>query len=123
VGYLSVDARHLWRLGFIFLQGRKQFMRLSKSLAAISAGLAICCAVFLSAVPASAYVVCNGSSSGDCWHTGSKSLDWSGVALKYHDDDWWDAHKGDAQYHFHDNDAEHQWEQGYWRKGEWRRGF
>ena len=96
-------------------------MRLSKSLVAISSGLALGCAVFFSAAPALAYVACN--SNGDCWHTGSKTLDWSAVTLKYHDDDWWDAHKADAQYHFHDTDAQHNWEQGYWNKGEWRRGF
>jgi hypothetical protein len=96
-------------------------MRLSKSLVAVSSGLVLGCAVFFSAAPALAYVACN--RDGDCWHTGSKTLDWSAVTLKYHDDDWWDAHKGDAQYHFHDTDAQHNWEQGYWSKGEWRRGF
>ena len=96
-------------------------MRIPKSLVAVSSGLALGCAVLFSSAPASAYVVCN--SNGDCWHTGSKTLDWTGVILKFHDDDWWDAHKGDAQYNFHDSDAQHNWEQGYWRKGEWRRGF
>jgi len=74
-------------------------------------------AVIASVGPASAYVVCN--SNGDCWKTGSKSLDWSGVILKYHDDEWWDANKSDAQYHFHEADGDHQWSRGYWRKGKW----
>jgi len=96
-------------------------MRVSKSFVAVSSVLVLGCAVLLSAAPASAYVACN--SDGDCWRTGSKALDWSGVILKYHDDDWWDAHKGDAQYHFHDSDAEHNWQKGYWTKGTWRGGF
>ena len=96
-------------------------MRVAKSLMGVSSGLVLGCAVLLGAAPASAYVACN--SNGDCWHTGSKALDWSGVILKYHDDDWWDAHKGDAEYHFHDSDAEHNWQRGYWTKGTWRSEF
>ena len=93
-------------------------MRGSKLLIAISI---LGGSFILSSAPALAYVACN--HDGDCWRTGSKSLDWSGVIIKYHDDDWWDAHKADAEYHFHDADAEHQWDRGYWRKGQWVRGF
>ena len=74
-------------------------------------------AVIASVAPASAYVACN--SNGDCWKTGSKSLDWTGVILKYHDDEWWDTNKGNAELHFHDADSDHQWQRGYWRKGKW----
>ena len=61
--------------------------------------------------------------TGDCWHAGSKTLDWSGVMLTYHDDDWWDAHKGDAQFRLHESDAQHDWQRGYWRDGKWHGGF
>jgi hypothetical protein len=96
-------------------------MRISKHFIAACSALALGGAALFGAAPAWAYVACN--SNGDCWHTGSKSLDWSGVILKYHDDDWWDAHKGDAEFHFHDSDAEHNWQRGYWSKGTWRGGF
>lgn len=96
-------------------------MHISKSLVTVSSVLALGCAVLFTAAPAWAYVACN--RDGDCWHAGSKALDWSGVILTYHDDDWWDAHKGDLQYHLHETDAQHNWQQGYWSKGEWRRGF
>ena len=92
-----------------------------KILVAVSSVLVLGCAVIFGATSASAYVACN--TDGDRWHTGSKALDWSAVRLKYHDDDWWHAHKADAQYHLHDADAQHNWQQGYWSKGEWRRGF
>jgi hypothetical protein len=95
-------------------------MRARKSLVAVSSFLALGCAVLFSAVPASAYTACN--SSGDCWHTGSK-VEYSGVILSFHDDSWWDAHKGEAQYHWHDADAEHNWQHGYWRNGTWYGGF
>lgn len=92
-------------------------MRVSKSLIAASV-LAIGCAVF--AAPASALVACN--HNGDCWRTGTK-VEYSGVILSFHDDSWWDAHKGEAQYHWHDNDAEHNWQHGYWKGGAWVGGL
>ena len=94
-------------------------MRVPKSL--VAAIMALGCGVVFGAMPASAYVACN--RAGDCWHTGSKTLDWSGVILTYHDDDWWDAHKGDAQYRLHEADAQHDWQRGYWRDGKWHGGF
>jgi hypothetical protein len=89
-------------------------MRASKSL--VASVLAFGCAVLFSAAPASAYVACN--TTGDCWRMNSK-MQLSGVIVSYHDDDWWDAHKGDAQYHWHDEDARHRWQEGYWRAGKW----
>jgi hypothetical protein len=95
-------------------------MRAPKLLVAISSVLALGSGVLLSATPASAYVACN--SNGDCWRTGSK-MHWSGVVLSYHDDDWWDVHKADPQYHWHDEDTDHRWEHGYWKSGTWVGGF
>jgi hypothetical protein len=92
-------------------------MRVSRSLIAASV-LAIGCAVL--AAPASALVACN--HDGDCWRTGTK-VQYSGVILSFHDDAWWDAHKGDAQYHWHDNDAGHDWQRGYWKGGAWIGGL
>ena len=82
---------------------------------------ALSCGVVLGATPALAYVACN--RTDDCWHTGSKTLDWSGVTLTYHDDEWWDAHKDDVQYRLHESDARHDWQRGYWRDGKWYGGF
>lgn len=95
-------------------------MRVSKSLVAVSSVLALGCTLLFKAAPALAYVACN--SNGDCWHTGSK-MQWSSVIVSYHDDSWWDAHKADPQYHWHDADAEHRADHGYWRNGTWFGGF
>lgn len=94
-------------------------MRVSKSLVAVSSILALGSVLFTVA-PASAFVACN--HDGDCWRTGTK-VEYSGVILSFHDDNWWDAHKGDAQYHWHDNDAEHNWQHGYWKGGAWYGGL
>ncbi|HXB52100.1 MAG TPA: hypothetical protein VNU69_05005 [Rhizomicrobium sp.] len=94
-------------------------MRLSKSVVALSSLLAIGSAVLFT-VPASAMVACN--HDGDCWRTGSK-VQYSGVILSFHDDSWWDEHKSDAQFHWHDADTDHRWEHGYWKGGNWVGGY
>ena|ERR1700721_678082 len=95
-----------------------QFMRVSRYL--VASVLALGCGVLVGAAPALAYTAC--SSNGDCWHTGSK-VQFSGVILSFHDDSWWDAHKGDAQYHWHEPDTDHDWHIGYWNKGTWYRAI
>jgi hypothetical protein len=95
-------------------------MRKSRPFVAVTSILAIGSAVLFGAVPALAYVACN--SSGDCWRTGSKTH-FEGVIVTYHDDDWWDTHKTDAQYHWHESDADHRPDHGYWRKGAWVGGL
>ncbi len=95
-------------------------MRASKPFVALSSVLAIGCAALFGAAPALAYVACNGS--GDCWHTGSKTH-YEGVIVTYHNDDWWDTHKADAQYHWHESDADHRADHGYWRNGAWIGGL
>jgi hypothetical protein len=92
-------------------------MHSSKSLVAVMSLLVL---GFFTAAPASAYVACN--SSGDCWRTGSKTH-YEGVIVTYHDDDWWDSHKADAQYHWHEADADHRSDHGYWRNGAWVGGL
>ena len=92
-------------------------MNATRSLISASV-LALGCGVLFSASPAVAYVACN--SDHDCWQTNSKALEWTGLVLTYHNDDWWDAHKGDAKYRLHDADAQHNSQKGYWSKGQWR---
>jgi len=41
------------------------------------------------------------------------------VKLTFHDDKWQDAHKSDAQYHWHEAEADHDAAHGYWNNGEW----
>ena len=95
-------------------------MRAQKFLMTFSSVLVIGAAALFIAAPASAYVACN--HDGDCWQTGSKT-EYSGVILSYHEDSWWDAHKSDAQYHWHDADADHRPDHGYWKKGQWYGGL
>jgi hypothetical protein len=111
---LYCDARVLTLSGHISLQG-KQPMRAPQSFAAVSSAIALGCAVIFGAAPALAYTACNG---GDCWHTDSK-VHYSGVKLSFHNDKWADSHKSDANYHWHEADADHDSAQGYWNNGEW----
>jgi hypothetical protein len=67
--------------------------------------------LMLAAVPASAYVVCNG---GDCWHT-EKRFTAPGVTFNWHPDDWYFHQHWDNDHHFHDlHDG-----RGYWKGGVW----
>jgi hypothetical protein len=93
-------------------------MRIQKSLFAISSVLALGCAGLFISAPASAYTTCN--SNGDCWHTDTR-VSYPDVKFNYHDDKWADSHKTDAQYHWHDADADHDGAKGYWNNGEWQR--
>ena len=99
------------------MRALKSVFALSSVLASV---LAVGAAVLLSAAPASAMVACN--HDGDCWRTGTK-VQYSGVLLSFHEDSWWDEHKTDAQYHWHDADTEHRWEHGYWKGGAWVGGY
>jgi len=89
-------------------------MRASRILAAIWPAVAF--GIVLSATPAVAFVACN--TTGDCWQTPSK-VQWPGVSLMFHNDSWWDEHKSDQRYHFHEADDQHHWQRGYWANGEW----
>lgn len=81
--------------------------------------LATASGLFLTAAPASAYTACN--RDGDCWHTESR-VHFPGVTLSFHKDNWWDANRSNARYHWHETDNSHDWHHGYWRGGEWHSG-
>ena len=66
--------------------------------------------------PASAYVVCN--RVGDCWHTDSR-VHFRGVRLTFHPDSWWNRHKSNHHYTWHEVDTGHDWHHGYWERGTW----
>lgn len=71
----------------------------------------------LSAVAnASAYVACN--RHGDCWHTDSR-VHFPHVRLTFHSDRWWDHHKANSHYTWHEIDGDHDWHRGYWDRGTW----
>ncbi len=70
----------------------------------------------LLAGPASALITCN--SNGDCWRTETR-ITYPDVTFTYHDDPWWDMHKTERTYVFHEADTDHDWHHGYWIKGEW----
>jgi hypothetical protein len=70
----------------------------------------------LAATPAWAIITCN--SDGDCWRTETK-VTFPNVTLTYHEDPWWEEHKTDRTYVFHEADADHDWHTGYWVKKEW----
>jgi hypothetical protein len=65
---------------------------------------------------ASAYVVCN--RAGDCWHTDTR-VHFPGVRLTFHPDAWWDHHKTDSHFNWHEVDGGHDWHHGYWDHGTW----
>lgn len=65
---------------------------------------------------ASAYVVCN--RAGDCWHADAR-VHFPGVDLSFHPDSWWDHHKGNHHYTWHEVDGGHDWHHGYWDHGTW----
>ena len=65
---------------------------------------------------ASAYVVCN--RAGDCWHADTR-VHFPGVRLSFHPDSWWDHHKGNHHYTWHEVDGGHDWHHGYWDHGTW----
>lgn len=65
---------------------------------------------------ASAYVACN--RVGDCWHTDTR-VHFPGVRLSFHPDTWWDHHKTDTHFTWHDVDNGHDWHHGYWDHGTW----
>jgi hypothetical protein len=74
----------------------------------------------LTAAPASAsaYVVCN--RHGDCWHA-DRRVHFPGVRLIFHGDSWWDRHRDNHRYVWHDLDRDHDWHRGYWDHGAWHR--
>jgi hypothetical protein len=86
------------------------------SLFGVSSALALGCAAIIFSAPASAYTACH--SSGDCWHADSKAH-FKGEKVSYHKDNWWDAHKSDTHYHWHEADKDHDANHGYWKGGEW----
>lgn len=65
---------------------------------------------------ASAYVACN--RFGDCWHTDTR-VHFPGVRLTFHSDNWWDHHKTNSHYTWHDPGTGHDWHHGYWEHGAW----
>lgn len=65
---------------------------------------------------AAAYVVCN--RAGDCWHT-DRRVHFPHVRLIFHSDHWWDRHKANHRYTWHDFDGDHDWHHGYWDHGTW----
>lgn len=73
-------------------------------------------AVTASAESASAYVVCN--RFGDCWHTDTR-VHFPGVRLTFHADSWWDRHKANRHYTWHEVDGGRDWHRGYWDRGTW----
>jgi hypothetical protein len=83
---------------------------------ALASALAAASALSLAAAPAAAYTVCN--RDGDCWHTDTR-VHFPHVRLSFHNDKWWDAHRNNARYHWHDMDNDHDWHHGYWSHGEW----
>ena len=81
-------------------------------LASVFTAAGLCLAI----APASAYTACN--RNGDCWHTDTR-VHFPGVTLNFHNDKWWDVHRDNARYHWHDMDTAHDWHHGYWSHGEW----
>lgn len=82
------------------------------------AAAALAGAGLLAASPAWALITCN--SNGDCWRTETR-VTFPGVTFSYHDDPWWDAHKTERTYVFHDDSPDYDWHHGYWRGGVWVR--
>ena len=68
------------------------------------------------ATNAAAYVVCN--RFGDCWHADTR-IHFPGVRLTFHRDNWWDHHKTNRHYRWHEVDGSHDWHHGYWDRGAW----
>jgi hypothetical protein len=96
-----------------------ELMLTSKKLAARALAATALGGGLLLASPASAIITCN--SNGDCWRTETR-ITYPNVTFTYHDDPWWEAHKTERTYVFHDTDADHDWHHGYWMKGEWHAG-
>jgi hypothetical protein len=92
-------------------------MELSRKRISLWAAASLVGAGLLAASPAMAMITCN--SDGDCWRTETK-VTFPNVTLSYHDDPWWDAHKTEKTYTWHEADADHDWHHGYWVKREWR---
>ena len=91
-------------------------MDLSKKLiaaAALSGGLLLAAT---GAASAAAVITCN--SNGDCWRTETR-VTYPNVTFTYHDEPWWESHKTDRTYVWHESDADHDWHHGYWARGEW----
>jgi hypothetical protein len=65
------------------------------------------------AVPASAYVVCN--RAGDCWHTEKRYHYGPEIGATYHNDDWYFHQHWDDTHHYRDY---HEGRGGY-RNGVW----
>jgi len=82
------------------------------------AAAAVMGAGLLAASPASALITCN--SNGDCWRTETR-VTFPGVTLSYHDDPWWEAHKTERTYVWHEPSADYDYHHGYWARGEWHR--
>jgi len=72
----------------------------------------------LAASPASALITCN--SNGDCWRTEAR-VTFPGVTLSYHDDPWWEAHKTERTYVWHEPSPDYDYHHGYWARGAWVR--
>jgi hypothetical protein len=83
---------------------------------ALMAGAVAAAGLVSTAGGASAYVACN--RFGDCWHTDTR-VHFPGVRLTFHPDNWWDHHKTNHRYTWHDLDTGHDWHHGYWDHGTW----
>jgi hypothetical protein len=73
-------------------------------------------AISVSGLPAAAYVACN--RFGDCWHTDTR-VHFPHVRLTFHNDSWWDRHRHNTRYTWHEIDNSHDWHRGYWDRGTW----
>lgn len=92
-------------------------MRVSKLVKqALLAGVLATAGVVATAQSAAAYVVCN--RFGDCWHA-DRRVHFPHVRLLFHSDRWWDRHKDNHHYTWHDVDGDHDWHHGYWDRGTW----
>src|SRR5882757_10264008 len=97
------------------IQSGVEFMSVSQKLIprVIAASLLSGGLLIAAGGPASAMITCN--SNGDCWRTETR-ITYPNVTFTYHDDPWWEAHKTERTYVFHDTDADHDWHHGYWMK-------
>lgn len=71
----------------------------------------------IAAGSASAYVACN--RFGDCWHTDTR-VHFPHVRLSFHNEKWWERHRTNSRYTWHETDSSHDWHHGYWDHGTWR---
>jgi hypothetical protein len=98
------------------MRDRREIMTSRSLRRTIFAGVLAAVATGVFSAPASAYVAC--SHHSDCWHTDTR-IHFPGFSLTFHPDNWWDRHRRNHHYRWHEVDRDHDWRHGYWIAGRW----